>query len=62
MMTINSVLMVILGCLQSMVHSVKTCGLKDVVILMTGIKIVGMKQKLKLTLDAVLEYTRSMFG
>jgi hypothetical protein len=49
MMTINSVLMVILGCLQSMVHSVKTCGLKDVVILMTGIKIVGMKQKLKLT-------------
>jgi hypothetical protein len=29
---------------------------------LTGIKIVGMKQKLKLTLDAVLEYTRSMFG
>jgi hypothetical protein len=38
MMTINSVLMVILGSLQSMVHSVKTCGLKDVVIFLTGIK------------------------
>ena len=50
-MTIHFVLMVILGSLQSMVHSVKTCGLKDVVIFMTGIKIVGMK----LTLDAVLE-------
>jgi hypothetical protein len=44
------------------VHSVKTCGLKDVVIFLTGIKIVGMNQNLKLTLDAVLEYTRSMFG
>ena len=55
MMTINSVLMVILGSLQSMVHSVKTCGLKEVVIFMTGIKIVGMKQTIKLTLDAVLE-------